>query len=56
MSASDTMWDYARTHHWDTLYQLELCLEYIERQGNDEAFEDFLKQNDWRASEEEVTK
>jgi len=44
MSATDMLWDYAKEGCWDALFQLEVCLEYIERQDSDEAFGDFLAQ------------
>jgi hypothetical protein len=43
MPAESILDDKAEIMGWDTMSQLIICLEYIENQKSDEAFEDFLE-------------
>jgi hypothetical protein len=55
MAAQQIMDEWAAQQGWNVDSQLALALEYIDRQGDDAAFADFLAQaaeqeNSWSAS------
>ena len=44
MNAHDIIWDFIADQYWATDIALHYAVEYIDRQGNNEAFKDFLEQ------------
>ena len=46
MSAERILEEHAETQGWNTETMLLLCLRYIENQGDNSAFDDFLTENE----------
>lgn len=53
MPASDLMDKFGDRQGWNTAFMLDLCLEYIDNQQDDAAFEDFLRQHEEPTEDEE---
>jgi len=53
MSAEYVMAKHADSQGWNETTMLDLCLEYINNQGDDQAFDDFLSEKCEEEDEEE---